>query len=209
MPGIQAGETGDRSGGQGRCAPETGIEGYYATPSIDAISRLPSEDSKTCVAAGRMSAVKVGEHIDQIRNPGRSRHIGRHERCDPADPQRQPPLPAQFSHLVRLRQLSARVAVHVALAIALREPVPATGLARIPWWAWSGGLFGAIFIGISILVAQHLGAAPLIALLVTGQMLAAIVLDHFGWLGLAQRPIDPARMIGVCLLVAGVVLIRR
>jgi bacterial/archaeal transporter family-2 protein len=98
----------------------------------------------------------------------------------------------------------------VSLAIMLREPIPAaTVVARIPWWAWSGGLFGAIFIGLSILVAHQLGAAALIALLVTGQMIAAITIDHFGWLGLAQRPIDLPRLIGAALVIAGVVLIRR
>jgi len=98
----------------------------------------------------------------------------------------------------------------MALAVVLQEPIPSAGvMARIPWWAWSGGIFGAVFIAISILVAQQLGAATLIALLVTGQMTAAIILDHFGWLGLAQRPIDLPRMIGVCLLIGGVVLIRR
>jgi bacterial/archaeal transporter family-2 protein len=98
----------------------------------------------------------------------------------------------------------------IAMALALQEPIPSVGvLTRIPWWAWSGGLFGAIFIAISILVAHQLGAAALIALLVTGQMVASIVLDHFGWLGLEPRPIDLARLIGVCLLIGGVVLIRR
>jgi bacterial/archaeal transporter family-2 protein len=96
------------------------------------------------------------------------------------------------------------------LAMLFREPMPAAAVvARIPWWAWSGGLFGAVFIAISILVAQQLGAAALIALLVAGQMIGAIALDHFGWLGLAQRPLDLPRMIGVGLLIGGVVLIRR
>src|SRR5277367_762137 len=82
----------------------------------------------------------------------------------------------------------------MALAVVLQEPIPSAGvMARIPWWAWSGGIFGAVFIAISILVAQQLGAATLIALLVTGQMTAAIILDHFGWIGLAQRPIDLPR----------------
>jgi len=98
----------------------------------------------------------------------------------------------------------------VALAMMLREPIPAAAaIARIPWWAWSGGLFGAVFIGLSILVAHQLGAAALIALLVTGQMIASIVIDHFGWLGLAQKPVDLPRLIGVGLLIGGVVLIRR
>lgn len=98
----------------------------------------------------------------------------------------------------------------VLLAVMLREPIPSTAvLARIPLWAWTGGIFGAVFIGLAILVAHQLGAAALIALLVTGQMIAAIVLDHFGWLGLPQRPIDIARVIGVGLLIGGVLLIRR
>jgi bacterial/archaeal transporter family-2 protein len=96
------------------------------------------------------------------------------------------------------------------LAAALRDPMPAAGaVARIPWWAWSGGLFGAIFIALAILLVPQLGAATFIALLVAGQMLASVTLDHFGWLGLAQRPIDLPRVIGVLLLVGGVVLIRR
>ena len=96
------------------------------------------------------------------------------------------------------------------LALALRDPLPSAGVAaRIPWWAWSGGLFGAIFIGLAILLVPQLGAATFIALLVTGQMLASVAFDHFGWLGLAQRPIDVPRLIGVALLIGGVVLIRR
>ena len=96
------------------------------------------------------------------------------------------------------------------LVLALRDPLPsATLAARIPWWAWSGGLFGAIFIGLAILLVPQLGAATFIALLVTGQMLASVAFDHFGWLGLTQRPIDVPRLIGVALLIGGVVLIRR
>jgi bacterial/archaeal transporter family-2 protein len=98
----------------------------------------------------------------------------------------------------------------LGLAVMLREPLPSAAVvARVPWWAWSGGLFGAVFIGLSIVVAQQLGAAALIALLVTGQMTASVIIDHFGWLGLAQKPVDPARLIGVGLLIAGVLLIRR
>ena len=96
------------------------------------------------------------------------------------------------------------------LALVLRDPLPPAGVAaRIPWWAWSGGLFGAIFIGLAILLVPQLGAATFIALLVTGQMLTSVTFDHFGWLGLAQRPINVPRLIGVALLIGGVVLIRR
>lgn len=96
------------------------------------------------------------------------------------------------------------------LAAALRDPLPSLGAAaRIPWWAWSGGLFGAIFVGLAIVLVPQLGAATFIALLITGQMLGSMVFDHFGWFGLAQRPIDPTRLVGAALLIGGVILIRR
>lgn len=96
------------------------------------------------------------------------------------------------------------------LVIALREPIPSAGaMSRIPWWAWSGGMFGAIFIAFAIYLVPVLGAATFISLLIAGQMIASITFDHFGWLGLAQRTIDLPRLIGAGLLIAGVVLIRR
>ncbi len=98
----------------------------------------------------------------------------------------------------------------VCLAAALRDPIPsATTIARVPWWAWSGGILGAIFVGISIVTIPKLGGAGYIALLVTGQMIAGLALDQFGWLGIPERQIDVPRMLGVALLIGGVVLIRR
>ena len=98
----------------------------------------------------------------------------------------------------------------ILLAVGMRDPVPSALVAsRIPWWAWSGGLFGAIFIALAIYLVPLIGAAAFIGLLVTGQMLASVTFDHFGWMGLAERPVDVSRLIGVVLLVAGVVLIRR
>ena len=96
------------------------------------------------------------------------------------------------------------------LALALRDPVPSVAVAgRLTWWTYSGGLFGAIFIGLVIFLLPQLGAAIFMVLLVTGQMLASVMFDHFGWLGLAQRSIDLPRLIGIALLIGGCVLIRR
>jgi transporter family-2 protein len=95
------------------------------------------------------------------------------------------------------------------LAIALRDPVPsAVAAARIPWWAWSGGLFGAIFIALAILLIPQLGAATFIALLVAGQMLCSLAFDHFGLLGLPVQPASLIRLAGAAFLILGVVMIR-
>jgi len=97
----------------------------------------------------------------------------------------------------------------VLLALALRDPVPSAAVAaRVPWWAWSGGLFGAIFIALAILLIPKIGAATFVALLVTGQMLAALALDHFGLLGVPVQPATLVRMAGAGFLILGVVLVR-
>jgi bacterial/archaeal transporter family-2 protein len=102
------------------------------------------------------------------------------------------------------------VACMALFALALRDPIPSVAAVRRgTWWAYSGGLFGAIFIGLAIFLVPQLGAATFIVLLVTGQMLASVMFDHFGWLGLAQRSIDLPRLIGIALLIGGCVVIRR
>src|SRR3954452_15153458 len=103
-----------------------------------------------------------------------------------------------------------RVLCMALLALALRDPVPSISIAaRIPWWAWTGGLFGAIFIALAIVLVPQLGAAAFIAFLIAGQMIASVAFDHFGVAGLDQRPIDLPKVVGIVLLMAGVVLIRR
>jgi transporter family-2 protein len=97
-----------------------------------------------------------------------------------------------------------------ALLVAMREPIPSIGiLSRVPFWAWTGGMFGAIFIIIGIVLIPRIGAGTYIALVISAQLLTSLAFDHFGVLGLEQRSADPARLLGAALLIAGVVLIRR
>lgn len=97
------------------------------------------------------------------------------------------------------------------LAVALLAPGPrlaeAVGGAG-SWVTWTGGLFGALFIGTAILMVPRLGAATVLALIVVGQMLGSLAFDHVGLLGLPQQPISPTRLAGAASLILGVVLIR-
>ncbi|HEX2291941.1 MAG TPA: DMT family transporter [Gaiellaceae bacterium] len=77
-----------------------------------------------------------------------------------------------------------------------------------PWWVWTGGLLGAFYVLGSIVTAPKLGAATLVALILAGQAIASLLVDHFGWVGFAEHPITPVRLAGVALLAAGVVLVR-
>ena len=79
----------------------------------------------------------------------------------------------------------------IIAVIALGEGVPSLRvMAGVPWWAWSGGLFGGVFILLSILLLPSLGAATLLAFVIAGQVLAAVTLDHFGAFGLTPHPVS-------------------
>ena len=77
-----------------------------------------------------------------------------------------------------------------------------------PWLFVAGGILGAVFVTCSIVLTPKLGAAALLGFAVTGQLIAGLVMDHYGWIGLATREVSPGRLIGTGLLIAGAVLVR-
>lgn len=96
------------------------------------------------------------------------------------------------------------------LIAGLATGAPQLGrISQAPVLTWLGGVFGAIFIGIATLMVPRLGAATVLALIVVGQMLGSLAFDHFGLMGLPQQPVTLARLLGVGLLIAGVMLVRR
>ncbi|HZF98096.1 MAG TPA: DMT family transporter [Pseudoxanthomonas sp.] len=89
-----------------------------------------------------------------------------------------------------------------------RPSFDAAALARVPWWAWTGGLIGAVYVAAATLLIPRMGAAALICLVVFGQVAGSLLLDHFGVLH-ARQPIDPLRLIGALLVIAGALLVVR
>jgi transporter family-2 protein len=81
--------------------------------------------------------------------------------------------------------------------------------ATVPAWAWFGGLLGAVYVASTTVLGPRLGAAALLALTLAGQMLAALIIDHYGIIGFPQSPLTPSRLLGAALLVAGVLLVMR
>jgi bacterial/archaeal transporter family-2 protein len=97
----------------------------------------------------------------------------------------------------------------LVVTVALYRNVPsASKLVDAPWWVWMGGLFGAFYVLGSVVAAPKLGAATLVALILAGQAVSSLLVDHFGWVGFEQQPITLGRVAGVLLLAAGVALVR-
>ena len=97
-----------------------------------------------------------------------------------------------------------------ASAVLLKVPFPAFGkFAVMPAWAWGGGLIGAAVVLGSILAGPKIGALALVGLLLTGQLVASVLMDHFGWFGFPIQKMSEARLLGILLLVGGFLLIRK
>ncbi|HLG90465.1 MAG TPA: DMT family transporter [Alphaproteobacteria bacterium] len=78
----------------------------------------------------------------------------------------------------------------------------------LPAWVWLGGACGSAYVFLVILLAPRLGAATTMALVIAGQTLGALLLDHFGLLGFPAHPAGPARIMGATLLIGGAAMIR-
>jgi bacterial/archaeal transporter family-2 protein len=82
-------------------------------------------------------------------------------------------------------------------------------LKQVPWYAWLGGFYGAFFVAVAAFGAPRVGVGVLLTAAIAGQLAAALVLDHFGLLGLARHPVTLARAAGLVLVLVGAALVRR
>ncbi len=89
-----------------------------------------------------------------------------------------------------------------------RYPLPASiSIAQTSWWMWIGGCLGTLYVWSTIFVTPRIGATLALALTITGQMIAALFLDHYGAIGLTKNAASPTRIAGVVLVVLGVSLV--
>lgn len=105
--------------------------------------------------------------------------------------------------------LSGAIVLGIATLLVTRtQGISLDWKAPAPWLFVAGGLLGGSYVTISTILIPRIGAAALMALIVAGQLLAGMLLDRFGFLGMAVREISLGRVAGAILLMAGAVLIR-
>jgi bacterial/archaeal transporter family-2 protein len=75
--------------------------------------------------------------------------------------------------------------------------------------AWVGGFLGAFFVASAVMLVPRIGVAMTFSLIIAGQMIVTLVIDHFGLLGVPVKEVSLARIGGILLITAGVILIRR
>lgn len=81
--------------------------------------------------------------------------------------------------------------------------IPAEVFTASPWWLWTGGLLGVIGLTGNILLFPKLGGVQTVILPILGQILASMMIDHFGLFGSPVILFSLIRALGVLLLILG------
>jgi bacterial/archaeal transporter family-2 protein len=127
----------------------------------------------------------------------------------------QAPLNSQLGRTVGGLQASA-IALGISFLAVLTLAALTDGLGGVrrigdaPWYvAIGGGLAGALYVGSIVWTVRALGVGGLTAITIAAQLGIAVVIDHFGWLGVERSPITLAKVAGVALLGLGTWLVLR
>ena len=81
--------------------------------------------------------------------------------------------------------------------------------AAAPWYAYSSGALGLVIVGTLSYSAPRLGLVAAFTIFVSAQFTMGALVDHFGWMGSAVRPMTASRLSGMAVVLAGIWLIIR
>ncbi|KAF9125680.1 hypothetical protein BGX30_000343 [Mortierella sp. GBA39] len=78
--------------------------------------------------------------------------------------------------------------IYFLIEVEGRPPADlASRLHQAPWWTWTGGVIGALFVIINILTIPKLGAGTTSAIIVCAQLVFSCIIDNFQFFGIAYR----------------------
>lgn len=109
---------------------------------------------------------------------------------------------AFFSFLVGTIAIAAYI-------LFTRQTLSWSGVKEAPSYIWLGGLLGAFYVTLIILAFPVLGPGLTFGLIVAGQMLVSLVLEHYNILVAQSNPISYMKILGMSLIVIGVIIIRK
>ncbi len=79
----------------------------------------------------------------------------------------------------------------------------------VPWWQWLGGVLGGFYVLVIVMNVPRFGVASTITMIIVGQMLMGLLIDHFGLFGVTHAPVTLSRVGGVLLMGAALALFFR
>lgn len=77
-----------------------------------------------------------------------------------------------------------------------------------PWWMWTGGIFGGLYVMISLYLASRLGTGLTVIIALIGSTLGGLIIDQFGLLNSEKHPIKWQEILGIVIMIGGTAMIR-
>lgn len=98
----------------------------------------------------------------------------------------------------------------LGLNVVFKTQIPEMGsIKSAPWYLFVGGFLGAIFVSSVIFFIPKIGVTTVLAASIAGQLIAASIIDHYGFFGISVHSINTGRIMGILLLLSGIYLIQR
>ena len=96
-----------------------------------------------------------------------------------------------------------------ALALAgVGGRVPTDKLLGLPPWVLIGGAIGVGVVMSAVWLTPIIGVTAFFTWLIAGQLIASLVMDHFGIMGLPVNEISTWRIVGVVMTLSGAILVK-
>ena len=101
------------------------------------------------------------------------------------------------------------IALILILLFSKQPAPPLAAYSAINWYKFSGGLFGVFVVTVTLLSVKEIGVANMFVLVIAGQLVTAVCMDHFGVLGLNAAPVTLQKLAGIIFLIAGAWLVNK
>ena len=97
----------------------------------------------------------------------------------------------------------------VAYILLTSQNVSWKGLKDAPSYSWLGGVFEAFYVTVIVFAFPKIGPGLTFGLVVAGQLITSMVMEHFQIMGTPHQPISLGRIVGVLLIIIGVVAVKK
>ena len=117
------------------------------------------------------------------------------------------PLGNDVGHLWATLSIFGVGSALLGLLLLFFGPKDGPAFKELPRWQLLGGLLGPIYVVVLTLATPYIGIGMTMVAILSGQVGASLLIDHFGWLGTAHKRVGPERLLALAFIVAALVLI--
>ncbi len=93
--------------------------------------------------------------------------------------------------------------------ISARQLPTTTSIHAVPGYLWFSGAISAFGVALFYFLIPRMGVGSMMSYALTGQLLIAMLISHYGWFDLPETPVTISKLVGVLAMIVGIVLINR